>query len=233
VLCKMLPESRENLKGGPWSAGGAAYAVESNPMTIRACTNEDLVQIAKIHKIQFSTPDSLSGRASVALVAAIYEEFLDRSIFLVHTSGGFVDGFVLGGSSRILTRCRLSFFRRNAPACIATVLRRPHIWWLALRSSLKLVRSWIKLFVAASPSEDFRLLSLAVAPNATRKGIGTVLVRSFEAAVPATCDAYCLHVLKTNTSAIRFYESLAFQCAGDTGISWKLRKELVTHTRDA
>ena len=77
-----------------------------------------------------------------------------------------------------------------------------------------------------SPGDEFRMLSIAVAPRATRKGVGRALVQAFEAAIGADCQAYRLCVAKGNAAAIRFYQGAAFQCVGETATSWILRKEL-------
>ncbi len=198
-------------------------------MAIRPCTKEDLARIAEIHKSQFLAPDMLLGQLAPASIAALYGTFLDRSIFLVHSNDGEVDGFVLGGASRVMLSCRLAFFRKRGLSCIADVARRPDLWLLAFRSLVKLIGNSVSSMTGASPREDFRLLSIAVAANAMRKGVGTVLVESFEATIRATSQTYSLNVLKSNTAAIRFYEKLAFQCVGETAISWIFRKELAVN----
>jgi ribosomal protein S18 acetylase RimI-like enzyme len=67
-----------------------------------------------------------------------------------------------------------------------------------------------------------------VASQASRKGIGSSLVRAFEAAVPPTYRQYSLQVLKGNLSAICFYEKLGFKRVGETARAWKLCKVLTT-----
>ena len=166
------------------------------------------------------------GKLSPALIAALYAAFLDRSIFLVHTSNGKVDGFVLGGSSRELIRCKYSFLCRHALFCLADVVRRPRLWLRVFRSFVGLVGGWLSSRAGALPEDKFRMLSIAVNPRAARKGVGTALVRDFEVAIRAVSHTYCLNVLKNNTSAIRFYEKLAFQCVGETDIAWTLRKDV-------
>jgi ribosomal protein S18 acetylase RimI-like enzyme len=202
------------------------HAAETLQMAIRPSRKEDLPPIAEIHQSQFCKPGALLGHLSPALIAALYAAFLDRSVFLVHCQNGVVDGFVLGGSSRAMLACRLSFFRRRALSCILEVARRPHRWLLALGSFFKLIRIWLSSQAGASPPDEFRLISIAVAANATRKGIGTALVESFEAAIRQQSSVYCLHVLKSNATAIRFYEKLAFERVGETAISWILRKAI-------
>jgi ribosomal protein S18 acetylase RimI-like enzyme len=219
------PESFDNRRG--LLSGGPAKSVgESTRTEIRPCRAEDLVRIAEIHKSQFLTPGTLLGHFSPALIASLYRTFLDRSIFLVHASDGEVDGFVLGGSARVMTACRLSFFRNRAVSCIGEVICRPRLWVLAFRSFLKLVAKRFSSVMVASQRDEFRLLSIAVAAGAVRKGVGTKLVQAFEEAIRDVCCTYSLNVLKTNTAALRFYETLDFQRIGETVIAWRLRKVL-------
>jgi ribosomal protein S18 acetylase RimI-like enzyme len=193
---------------------------------IRPCRKEDLARIAEVHKSQFLTPGTLLGQLSPALIAALYEAFLGRSIFLVYSNDGEVDGFVLGGSSRAMMPCRLSFFRKRALFCIADIMHRARLWLLAFRSFAKLIGNWFSSMAGTSQRKEFRLLSIAVAASATRKGVGKALVECFEATLPVECRTYSLNVLKTSASAIHFYEKLAFQRDGETAIAWILRKDL-------
>ncbi len=192
----------------------------------RLCRKEDLARVAEIHKSQFLVPGALLGNLSPALIAAFYAAFLDRSIFLVHTSDAEIDGFVLGGSSRAMISCKNSFIRKHALLCIADVVRRPRLLLRVFRALAKLFEGWLSSSARASPRDEFRMLSIAVARRATRKGVGRALVQGFEAAIGAACDTYRLNVSKTNTPAIRFYEKLGFQCAGETATSRTLRKDM-------
>ncbi len=221
----VIPISFGNLRGHSL-ARKATRAAETMPAAVRPCREEDLARIAEIHKTQFLVPGALLGKLSPALIAALYAAFLDRSIFLVHTSNGKVDGFVLGGSSRELIRCKYSFLCRHALFCLADVVRRPRLWLRVFRSFVGLVGGWLSSRAGALPEDKFRMLSIAVDPRAARKGVGTALVRDFEVAIRAVSHTYCLNVLKNNTSAIRFYEKLAFQCVGETDIAWTLRKDV-------
>ena len=194
--------------------------------SIRDCRKEDLPRIVEIHKTQFNTPGALLGQLSPTLIALLYGTFLDRSIFLVHTKDGEVDGFVLGGSAQMLSSCKWSFLRNHALLCLAETVRRPHLWLRAMRSLVTLIGRRVASLVVAAPPEDYRLLSIAVAGSATRNGFGTALVRAFESHLPAACCTYSLTVLKANSSANRFYDGLAFQRFGETALSWRLRKDL-------
>ncbi len=196
---------------------------------IRPCRKEDLARIAEIHKSQFDEPNALLGQLGPALIAELYGAFLGRSIFLVYQSNGEVNGFVLGGPSRAMVSCRLAFSRKWALACLAEVARRPKLWLRALRSLVTLTGSWFSSMVGASPRDELRLLSIAVVAGATRKGVGKALVESFEAEVGTTSTTYRLNVLKSNASAIRFYEKLAFRRVGETEIAWILRREVAAN----
>jgi ribosomal protein S18 acetylase RimI-like enzyme len=193
---------------------------------IRVCRKEDLARIAEIHKSQFLVPRTLLGELSPTLITALYEAFIDRSVFLVHISNGKVDGFVLGGAMRELVRCRMSFVRRCGLWCAAEVLCRPRIWMMAFRSFAKLLRKLVPSKARAVSGEDYRLLSIAVAADSERKGIGTKLVHRFEEAIGGSCRSYRLGVMKNNTAAIRFYEKLGFHYVRESAIAWTLSKPL-------
>ncbi len=131
---------------------------------VRSCRREDLDWIAAIHKSQFDTSVRLLGRLSSALIAALYEEFIDRSIFLLHTdSCGEIDGFVLGGPSPAMLHCRLAFLRRRGLLWGAEVACRPRLWLRSLRSIFHLLENWMGTVAGDGLEEDFRLLSIAVA----------------------------------------------------------------------
>jgi len=201
-------------------------AAASMPTAVRPCRKEDLARVAEIHKARFALPGTLLGQLSPTLIAGLYASFFGRATFLVHATGGDVDGFVLGGSSRAMTRCKLSFFRKYALLCIVDVVRRPQLWTRAFHAFVKLIGDWSSSASETAPREEFRMVSIAVSPRATRKGVGTALVQGFEAAMGEERQAYSLNVLKTNASAIRFYEQLGFHCIGETAKSWTLRKAL-------
>jgi ribosomal protein S18 acetylase RimI-like enzyme len=208
-------------------AGSAAMNGRAARTSFRACTKEDLAPVVEIHQSQFRTPGSLLGRLSPRTIAALYQAFLDRSVFLVHTTDGVVDGFVLGGPPRAILRCRLSFFCRQALPCAVGVGCRPHLWLIAFRSLVKLTGKSFSLLFGAAERSDYCLLSIAVAQAATRMGVGTELIQAFEAAIRGACRAYRLNVLKDNTTAMRFYQKLGFRLAGKTDSSWILLKEVL------
>ena len=104
-------------------------AATAMPSAIRPCREEDLARVAEIHKARFALPGTLLGQLSPMLIAGLYASFFSQATFLVHTSDGNVDGFVLGGSSQTMTRCKLAFFRKYALRCIVDVVCRPNLWF--------------------------------------------------------------------------------------------------------
>jgi ribosomal protein S18 acetylase RimI-like enzyme len=213
------------------SAVRARFTTKSLQTAIRPCRRKDLARITEIHKARFLVPGALLGRLSPALIAAFYGVFLDRSTFLVHTGDDEVDGFVLGGPNAELANCKVSFFREHALLGLADIMHRPHLWLRAFRPCVKLIARCMSSISAGAPHEDLRMLSLAVDTRAARRGVGTALVRAFEAAIRPASQTYTLNVLKTNAAAIQFYEQLAFRCVGETAITWTLRKGLATDAR--
>ena len=219
----------EQAVGNDFTPETEAAPRKSLLAAIRTCRKVDLARIAEIHKSQFSVPGALLGELSPALIAAMYEAFIEQSVFLVHVSNGAVDGFVLGGATCELVSCRLSFLRQCGLWCVLDVLRRPRIWLLAFRSLAKLVGKLVSAKSGAASNEEFRLLSIAVAADAERQGIGTQLVRRFEEAIGGSCRAYRLGVLKNNSAAIRFYEKLGFRYVGESAAAWTLSKTLTAN----
>ncbi len=193
---------------------------------VRPCCQDDIPQVVEIHKARFSASGTLLAHLSRTLIAALYSEFLDRSVFLVHVSDGEVDGFVVGGWTHDTMRCKLAFLRRHTLFCIANIARCPRFWYRAVRFCAKVAGKCFSWKLGNSPPNEYRLVSIAVAAGASRKGVGTALVEGFEKTIRAECDSYRLSVLKTNSPAIGFCEKLAFQFVGETESAWSMRKEL-------
>jgi ribosomal protein S18 acetylase RimI-like enzyme len=193
---------------------------------IRACREDDLAAVVKIHNSQLSQPEGLLGLLSAQRIADLYRMFLSRSVFLVHTTDGLIDGFVVGTTTTTALRCRLLFICRHPLLCVGKVVSHSRLWRRAIGSLAKVVGGSLPCRCAGPSRQRFHLLAIAVDRSATRKGIGTSLVRAFEAAVPHAYRQYTLQVLKGNVSAIRFYEKLEFKRVGETARGWKLCKVL-------
>ena len=144
-------------------------AAASMPTAVRPCRKEDLARVAEIHKARFALPGTLLGQLSPTLIAGLYASFFGRATFLVHATGGDVNGFVLGGSSRAMTRCKLSFFRKYALLCIVDVVRRPQLWTRAFHAFVKLIGDWSSSASETAPREEFRMVSIAVSPRDAKR----------------------------------------------------------------
>ena len=210
-------------------AKNSLCAQETTSGAVRPCREGDLAKVAEIHKSQLCLPEGLLGQLSVPGIADLYRAFLSRSVFLVHTTDGAVDGFVLGATSATALRCRLLFICRHPLLCIAKVVAHPRLWRRAIHSLAKVVRGSLFCRRTAASRQRFHMLAIAVASSAMRKGIGSALVQAFEATVPPTYRQYSLQVLKGNVAAIRFYEKLGFKRVGETARGWRLCKVLTGH----
>jgi ribosomal protein S18 acetylase RimI-like enzyme len=193
---------------------------------VRACRRADLPRLVEIHHSQLCPPGTLLGRLSPQLLAEFYANFLKRSVFLVHAFNGEVDGFVLGGAPALLSRCRLALLGDHGLRCALEIARRPSLWLRTPRTLCKLVGSKMSSPRGTATGDEFLLLSIAVDPSATGRGVGTALVRGFEDAARKQSQAYRLDVLKTNLAALRFYDKFGFEYVGETARTWTLRKIL-------
>lgn len=66
------------------------------------------------------------------------------------------------------------------------------------------------------------LQNIAILPEYQRKGVGTRLIQRFQALAVAKEAPLQLSVFRTNTSALRFYERLGFEKAGDTNTHYQM-----------
>ena len=225
MSCDTIPISIAGRCNVLLPTGGDAVAGTTGG-EIRACRKGDLPRLAEIHQAQFCSPGGLLARLSPGLLADFYAPFLQRTVFLAHARHGEVDGFALGGPPAVLRRCRFALLRDHGLRCLLEIARHPRLWLRTPRSLCRLLGSKLSLPQATSAGDEFLLLSIAVDPRATGRGVGTALVRGFEHAVRKLSHAYRLDVLKTNRAALRFYEKLGFHYVGQTASSWTLRKVL-------
>lgn len=72
---------------------------------------------------------------------------------------------------------------------------------------------------------ELYVASLAVAPEAQGRGLGTAVVRALIARAEVRLVPVTLQVLKTNPGARRLYERLGFQTDGETTTHVRLRHE--------
>jgi len=169
-------------------------------MTIRSVRQEDLKEIARIHKQAF-IGRGLSGYSD-RIVAKRYELFRDTCIFLLNEED-MINGFIVGGSAHDLAAARKRFFKENLALCLFEAVMRPR----------DLVGRLKGLVWPPRPVENFpamQLLSIAVIGEARGTGLASRLLAAFEARLPANCT-YALSVDSQNRRAIDFYVKHGFR----------------------
>ncbi len=193
---------------------------------VRPAREDDLWEVARIHKLQFSTVDYTLGQYSVALIREFYRCFLGRCLFLVHVSPRGIDGFVLGGERKDLNHVEQVFFRSHLFACCFETLRHPRLWPAAYRTASRMFLSRGKKPVNHDRQDVPRLLSIAVDESAKGSGAATALVSAFDAFFRGSFPAYELSVVKTNHRAVRFYEKLGMRIvAGPNPMYYTFRQD--------
>jgi ribosomal protein S18 acetylase RimI-like enzyme len=195
---------------------------------IKSATEEDIPQIATVHKEQF--PTHFLGRYSKSLIEKFYRCFLrEESIFLVCEHGGSIIGFVLGGTSNNLSKSKNIFLKEYKNDYIVETILTPSVYLLAasrikplfLSSFLRKDNRKSELVI-----EAVRLLSIAVDDNAKGKGIANMLVDAFESRIQSATN-YGLSVNKSNSRAIKFYRRTGFTIEKETEDSIYLIKDIM------
>jgi ubiquinone/menaquinone biosynthesis C-methylase UbiE/GNAT superfamily N-acetyltransferase len=132
-------------------------------------------------------------------------------------------GFIIAGDK---TKEAIDLFlKSHYPMVASALLRNPSFW----------VRKVIDLFLriniirGESPSNSFRLVSIAVAPGHWRKGVGQELLNYLERQLKErNIQHYGLSVKKSNVPAIRFYEKNSFKVEKEIAGSVYYVKTLVS-----
>lgn len=184
----------------------------------RFAKQKDLIQVAQIHKEQFTT--HYLGQFSISLLEAFYRNLLDAGyVFIVAEEDGRVLGFVIGGEWERISDSLKTFIKKNLFRSLLESAFRPKTW---KKSLLKLVSIFIKK--VQDPNnldsiESFTLLSIATSKDAQGKGIGSGLVKEFNKEMSKITNRYYLSVQDTNERAIGFYKKMgfvvAYRCEGE------------------
>lgn len=197
----------------------------SEEIELRELAIADLPKITLVHLQAF--PGSALSSLGTGAVSRYYEWQMlgpHQCISLGAWQGGEFCGFSFGGR---FNGALSGFLERNKGYLLAKVISRPwlatHPWFRdRMRTALKsLLRSFkecrkSKDFCSESrnrnPSKSFGILSIAVAPSAKRKGIGSKLMQGCEQ-VAREWGAEQMHLTVSvdNQEAVCFYEKLGWQ----------------------
>ena len=175
----------------------------------RFAKHPDLIQIAQIHKEQFTT--HYLGQFSNSLLEAFYKNLLDAGyVFVVAVEDGCILGFVIGGEWKKISDSLNTFMKKNLIRSMFESAFRPKTW---KKSFLKLVSIFRK--TVQDPNnldniESYTLLSIATCKDAQGKGIGSGLVTEFNKEMSKITNRYYLSVQDTNKRAISFYKKMGF-----------------------
>ncbi|MEW6221012.1 MAG: N-acetyltransferase [Thermodesulfobacteriota bacterium] len=188
-------------------------------LTIRPMTQQDLSAVVEIHKGSYQE-DHVTSRYSPRLLHELYRQVLTTNRYcFVACLRGQVAGFLLAGEH---TRQAVNVFLwGNKLGLLATVLRHPSF----LRSSV--VGLMHRITAKEEPVVAVKILSIAVAANQQRRGIGQALLEHLEIQLRRDgVPAYGLFVKRSNTPAIAFYRRNAFLAARETDQSIYFEKQL-------
>lgn len=184
----------------------------------RFAKQEDLLQIAQIHKEQF--PTHYLGQFSIYLLEAFYRNLLEAGyVFIVATKGEEVLGFVLGGEWNKISNSLNVFKKKYLIRSVIESAVRPKTWKQSLHKFTSLIHEKVKDPNNLDNIENFTLLSIATNKFSQGKGVGTGLITAFDTEIKKQTNRYYLSVQDTNVRAISFYKKMGFtevyRCEGE------------------
>ena len=184
----------------------------------RFAREDDLLQVARIHKDQF--PTHYLGQFSIALLGAFYRNLLEAGhLFVVAVEEGEVRGFVLGGEWKKISQSLHEFMKKNLIRSLIESSIRPKTWKQSLEKLMSLFGRKEIDPNNLDNIETHTLLSIATNRASQGQGIGSGLVAAFDKEMRKMCNRYYLSVQDTNVRAIAFYKKAgfveAYRCEGE------------------
>jgi ribosomal protein S18 acetylase RimI-like enzyme len=178
----------------------------SSNKSIRAMQLDDLEQVVDVHLQSF--PGFFLTFLGRDFLTLLYDQVRREGVVLVACPNGCVDGFVAGVLQqggfyrRLVERQKWAFARAAAAAAV----RRPSI-------CPRLLRALRRPAQAQQSAAEACLMSIAVRPEAARRGLGQQLVRAFcDELARRGAPAVCLTTDRVNNERPnRFYQQLGFQ----------------------
>ena len=194
----------------------------NNEITLRKLETADLPQVARVHLNSF--PDSALSKLGAEVVRLYYLWQLNGPHEKVRATGAFAGENCAGFSfSGIFDGSTSGFINQNKTALIVNFLMRPWLvfnplFFKRMREGVKLSRRLTKkkkvsrASVKSSNIKVYGILSIAVASNCQKSGIGQMLMSDAEAeAVRYGYESICLTVHPDNVKAVKFYEKQNWQ----------------------
>jgi SAM-dependent methyltransferase/ribosomal protein S18 acetylase RimI-like enzyme len=188
-------------------------AAKASGWTIRRATLQDLQGIIEVHMLSF--PHFFLTNLGPGFLRTYYALVLEyqRGVLLVAEERGRVLGFAAGfidpsSFYQIMTATRSRFL---FPALVRLV-EHPTLLFRLLKNVRRVIK--LKQSPDFNSSDSCELASIAVHPDAMRRGLGKALVRSFVGAVEAERAArVCLTTDADNNDPTNaFYRDLGFRC---------------------
>ena len=194
----------------------------SNEIKLRKLEPADLPQVVRVHLSSF--PDSALSKLGAEVVRLYYLWQLDGPHEKVQATGAFAGNDCVGFSfSGIFNGSTSGFINQNKTALIVNSLMRPWLifnplFFKRLREGVKLLRRFTRKKTASADGgkktkqQIYGILSIAVAGNCQKAGIGQMLMRDAEEeAVKYGYESICLTVHPENIKAVKFYEKQNWQ----------------------
>ena len=201
---------------------------------IRRATEQDLNEIAKVHRICF--PDGFVTALGKTLLMRYYKLYMDTdpTLFLVYESdeepGGWLCGFCMGYDSENYD-IAYRFIKQN---WMRFTLRVGGLLLIGNRAAWKrVVNFFVRKPKVVIVNDEFsgelscELLSVCVLPELRGSGAASMLIDRYMDAIAEKGRKLCvLGVLNNNARAIRFYEKknfVLFKKIGDFSRSYAKR----------
>lgn len=178
--------------------------------TVRIVKENDLAQIAKIHKQQLA--DHYLGNFSEKLLLKFYESFYNDKdiVFIVYEDQIGIRGFIVGGNLHRINNASSYFIKNNIPLYGAEIIIRPKTWLKSINKLVNVVFKKKPNPVSLDAVMDYTLLSIAVSKDAQGLGVASKMIDKFDEIMKEKSEDYFLSVHDTNDRALGFYYKKGF-----------------------
>jgi hypothetical protein len=182
---------------------------------IRKATENDMQQVAQIHKREFANhSDHLIGKLPVSSITRFYQAFLnENNTFIVAKYEHNVVGFILGGYDFQLDKCRKNFIKHNIIRLILASLFSWNIWKVFFHRLFS--KNTDNNFIL--PANAFHSLSGAVLKQMQGTGVYEDMLKYYKEELKMQSVDECYSsVLKVNKVMNRVNKFLGLEVVGET-----------------